>query len=114
MIPPEEWRWTGRRDRFAGYTHGSLREPNQGEFDAWVAKFDAHGRLQWKRQLETVFDDAAQGSDGERQRRCRHVRNPPRRRRRFVAKCRAVWSHLGFVARCHVGRGIRGREDRSR
>jgi hypothetical protein len=68
VIPPEEWRWTGRRDRFAGYTHGSLRGPNQGEFDAWVAKFDAHGRLQWKRQLETVFDDAAQGSDGERQR----------------------------------------------
>jgi hypothetical protein len=45
----------------AGHTASSLGGHNQGALDAWVAKFDANGHLQWKRQLGTVLDDAAQG-----------------------------------------------------
>lgn len=44
-----------------GGTAGSLGGPNQGWFDAWLAKYDAAGRQIWKRQLGTRDGDAAWG-----------------------------------------------------
>jgi hypothetical protein len=44
----------------AGYTAGSLGGPNEGGYDAWIAKYSASGALLWKRQFGTLrYDDAA-------------------------------------------------------
>ena len=45
----------------SGTTYGSLGGPNRGSYDAWIAKYDAAGRLLWKQQLGTAEDDF--GSD---------------------------------------------------
>lgn len=45
-----------------GITAGSLGGPNAGLNDAFVAKYDADGNLQWTRQLGTAGDEAAVGS----------------------------------------------------
>ena len=44
-----------------GDTWGSLGGANLGHEDAWAAKYDAAGRLLWKRQLGTEVYDAASG-----------------------------------------------------
>jgi hypothetical protein len=44
----------------AGVTDGSLGGPNAGDFDAYVRKYDASGRVLWTRQLGTP---AAEGPD---------------------------------------------------
>jgi Beta-propeller repeat len=44
-----------------GGTYGSLGGANQGQDDAWVAKYDAAGRALWKRQLGTVDHEFAYG-----------------------------------------------------
>jgi hypothetical protein len=45
----------------AGDTSGSLGGPNQGDADAWIAKYSAAGSLLWKRQLGTPGADLAAG-----------------------------------------------------
>ncbi len=45
----------------SGYTSGSLGGTNAGGNDAFVAKYDAAGDLQWTRQLGTSTDDASEG-----------------------------------------------------
>ncbi len=40
-----------------GYTEGSLGGPNAGEFDAFLAKFDASGTLLWTHQVGTPAQD---------------------------------------------------------
>lgn len=51
-----------------GFTDGSLGGPNQGEWDAWLAKYSAAGTLCWKRQLGTdnidVSHSVATDEDG--------------------------------------------------
>jgi FOG: WD40-like repeat len=42
-----------------GITEGSLGGPNQGGSDGWLAKFDATGKILWKRQLGTSTDEDA-------------------------------------------------------
>jgi hypothetical protein len=44
-----------------GYTFGSLEGSNLGEADAWVAKYNNSGVLQWKKQLGTSSFDASNG-----------------------------------------------------
>src|SRR5690606_8652540 len=39
----------------------SLGGPRAGNYDAFLAKYDASGALQWKRQLGTPVDDRAHG-----------------------------------------------------
>jgi hypothetical protein len=41
-----------------GTTYGSLGGPKRGDYDAWVAKYDAAGRKLWARQLGGLFNDA--------------------------------------------------------
>jgi hypothetical protein len=41
----------------SGYTHGSLVEPNAGNGDAFISKYDAAGNIQWTRQLGTAEAD---------------------------------------------------------
>jgi hypothetical protein len=41
----------------SGYTHGSLGEPNAGNGDAFISKYDAAGNIQWTRQLGTAEAD---------------------------------------------------------
>ena len=43
----------------AGYTSGDLAGPNQGSADAFVAKYDSGGTMQWTRQIGTSHDDVA-------------------------------------------------------
>ncbi len=43
----------------SGYTHGSLERPVSGINDAFVAKYDAHGTLQWTRQFGSGGGDRA-------------------------------------------------------
>lgn len=45
----------------SGRTFGSLGGPNAGGNDAFVAKYDASGTLQWSRQLGTSADDISNG-----------------------------------------------------
>ncbi len=45
----------------SGWTTGSLDGANAGEFDAFVAKYDAAGNLQWTQQLGTSSDDESFG-----------------------------------------------------
>jgi Beta-propeller repeat. len=45
----------------AGWTYGDLAGPNQGDLDAWVAKYDATGQLRWKRQLGSSDMEQAYG-----------------------------------------------------
>lgn len=45
----------------AGYTTGSLGGPHAGDSDAFVAKYDAGGTIQWMQQLGTVSEDKANG-----------------------------------------------------
>lgn len=45
----------------AGTTQGSLAGANRGDFDAWVAKYDAAGNELWRRQFGTVESDFATG-----------------------------------------------------
>ena len=45
----------------SGYTYGSLAGANQGNSDAWVAKYDSGGTLVWKRQLGTSTYDYSSG-----------------------------------------------------
>jgi len=45
----------------SGDTHGSLDGPNAGSADAFVAKYDAGGNLQWTRQLGTARGDLSDG-----------------------------------------------------
>jgi hypothetical protein len=51
----------------AGYTDGSLGRPNLGDYDAWLAKYSAHGALRWNRQLGTAKGDITFGvaTDGD-------------------------------------------------
>ncbi len=53
----------------SGYTQGSLGGPFAGQYDAWVARYDAAGNQLWIRQLgsfgfESSFAAAADGSGG--------------------------------------------------
>jgi hypothetical protein len=41
----------------SGRTAGSLGGPNAGSYDAFVAKYDAAGNIQWTKQLGTADDD---------------------------------------------------------
>lgn len=71
----------------SGTTRGGLGGPNLGKDDAFVAKYDAAGNLQWTRQLGTVNDDgsssvAADGLGnayiaGRMDRRAAGPRDPP-------------------------------------
>jgi uncharacterized delta-60 repeat protein len=45
----------------SGETNGSLAGANQGEHDAWVAKYNTTGALVWKRQLGTSSNDLSRG-----------------------------------------------------
>lgn len=45
----------------AGFTTGALQGSNQGQFDAFVAKYDASGAQLWVRQLGSSKDDLAYG-----------------------------------------------------
>jgi hypothetical protein len=45
----------------AGETYGEFAGRYRGENDAWIAKLDATGRLQWKRQLGTRGIDVPYG-----------------------------------------------------
>lgn len=45
----------------SGFTTGALQGLNQGQFDAFVAKFDASGTQVWVRQLGSSKDDLAYG-----------------------------------------------------
>ena len=52
-----------------GATYSALAGPQNGELDAWVARYDAAGNLLWSRQLGTpasdrVFSAASDGSGG--------------------------------------------------
>jgi hypothetical protein len=51
----------------SGETWGSLGGANQGERDAWVAKYSAEGALLWARQLGTSAEDVSSGvaTDGD-------------------------------------------------
>ncbi|MBE9183148.1 proprotein convertase P-domain-containing protein, partial [Microcoleus sp. LEGE 07076] len=44
-----------------GRTRGKLGENYSGGDDAWVAKYNVNGALQWKQQLGTVGDDVSNG-----------------------------------------------------
>ena len=44
-----------------GRTRGKLGENYAGGDDAWVAKYNVNGALQWKQQLGTVGDDVSNG-----------------------------------------------------
>ncbi|NJM62287.1 MAG: hypothetical protein HC849_22125 [Oscillatoriales cyanobacterium RU_3_3] len=44
-----------------GRTRGKLGEIYAGGDDAWVAKYNVNGALQWKQQLGTVGDDVSNG-----------------------------------------------------
>lgn len=59
----------GKRNVYiSGGTYGSLGAPQQGQGDAWVAKYSAAGKLRWKRKLgtseEDVSRDVASDDDG--------------------------------------------------
>ncbi|MFO1154711.1 MAG: PQQ-binding-like beta-propeller repeat protein [Rhodospirillales bacterium] len=41
----------------SGYTTGSLGRSNQGNLEAFVAKYSGDGKLLWKRQLGTPFEE---------------------------------------------------------
>ncbi|HEY9827060.1 MAG TPA: SBBP repeat-containing protein [Stenomitos sp.] len=43
----------------SGFTMGSLKGPNKGGIDAWVAKYNAAGSLLWIRQLGTASDEVS-------------------------------------------------------
>ncbi len=43
-----------------GYTSGDIGGSNAGDFDAWIARYDEHGRELWIRQLGTGYFDIAQ------------------------------------------------------
>lgn len=45
----------------AGWTTGSLGGPNQGSYDAWLAKYSPAGLLLWIQQLGTPDGDFARG-----------------------------------------------------
>jgi hypothetical protein len=45
----------------SGYTEGSMAAPNASGIDAFVAKYDASGSLQWTRQLESAGYHASHG-----------------------------------------------------
>jgi hypothetical protein len=45
----------------AGYTTGSLNEPNAGGYDAFVAKYDSSGNALWTHQFGTASQDQAFG-----------------------------------------------------
>ncbi|QYO67170.1 SBBP repeat-containing protein [Leptolyngbya sp. 7M] len=43
----------------SGATTGALAGPNQGSYDAWIAKYDGNGNRSWIRQLGTPQQDVA-------------------------------------------------------
>lgn len=45
----------------AGHTRGSLQGPNSGSLDAFIAKYDIDGALQWSRQFGTSSPDEIEG-----------------------------------------------------
>ena len=45
----------------AGITRGSLAGPNAGDYDAFVAKYDAAGNLQWTKQFGSAARDQVNG-----------------------------------------------------
>jgi hypothetical protein len=45
----------------SGYTHDSLGGPNAGHQDAFIARYDAAGNLQWIRQFGTSNDEFSKG-----------------------------------------------------
>jgi hypothetical protein len=45
----------------SGHTQGSLAGPNHGDYDAFVAKYDGGGGLQWTQQLGTSQSDFGLG-----------------------------------------------------
>jgi hypothetical protein len=55
-----------RRGNGNVYIAGTTDGANQGDFDAWVAKYSAAGALRWKRQLGTTDTDAAFGAATDR------------------------------------------------
>ncbi len=46
----------------SGETRGSLGGPSAGEWDAWLARYDAAGNPQWTRQLGSSTDDFCRGA----------------------------------------------------
>jgi hypothetical protein len=44
-----------------GYTRGKFGNQKYGDIDAWFAKYDTTGKLQWKKQLGTTESDLASG-----------------------------------------------------
>jgi len=45
----------------SGHTRGSLAEPNAGDNDVFVSKYDAEGNLLWTRQIGTTAADLSYG-----------------------------------------------------
>jgi hypothetical protein len=45
----------------SGYTYGSLGGPSLGGLEAFLAKYDVGGNIQWTRQLGTSADDSSYG-----------------------------------------------------
>ncbi|MGB8697966.1 MAG: SBBP repeat-containing protein, partial [Thermosynechococcaceae cyanobacterium] len=45
----------------SGYTNGDFGGPNQGLYDAWVAKYSPAGALLWEKQLGTTSTDLSNG-----------------------------------------------------
>lgn len=59
-----EWLWDVDTDSTgavytAGWTLGNLAGENQGEYDAYLTKFDSEGSLLWKKQFGGAGDDEA-------------------------------------------------------
>lgn len=62
--PDYEWLWDVRTDSLGfvyttGWTLGDLAGSNQGEYDAYLTKFDSLGNMLWKEQFGTAGDDEA-------------------------------------------------------
>jgi uncharacterized delta-60 repeat protein len=45
----------------SGATDGALAGTNKGSYDAWVAKYNSNGKLQWKQQLGSSNNDFSEG-----------------------------------------------------
>jgi hypothetical protein len=50
----------------SGFTNGPLGGPRRGVYDAFLAKYDAGGNLQWTRQLSTGIDTLSNGVAADR------------------------------------------------
>jgi hypothetical protein len=45
----------------SGFTDGPLAGTYKGDYDAWVAKYNSSGKLQWKQQLGSSVSDFSNG-----------------------------------------------------